>query len=104
MNLSGERWGRTFLWGVKRIVRSPHGLGVGRHSVGKLKVHWNSGGSVRYPPGLLLDVEHCKVRDAFVSRATALVHFPPPRVVGHDCRGAETMAVTKAEATFCLFS
>ena len=74
VNSSGERRGRTFLWSMKRIVRSPYRLGVGRYSVGELKVHWYGGGSVRYPPALLLDVEHCEVRDAFVSRAT--VHSP----------------------------
>ena len=57
---------------MKRIVRGPCGLSVGRSSVGELEVHWNSGGSVRYLPAFLLDVEHYEgmVRHASESRET----------------------------------
>lgn len=77
-----------------RIVHSPRGSAIGRCSVGELKVHRNGGGSVRYPPALLLDVEHHegKRRDGVTCDRAFLVRFPPPRV-GHGCCTAEIIAV-----------
>jgi hypothetical protein len=104
MSLSGEAVRHTFLGSMKWIVRSPCGLGAGRCSVGELKVHRDSGRSVRHLPAPLLDVEHDEgKRRVRVTCAGVLpIHSPPPRVVGHGCCRAEIMAVI--EATFCFLS
>ena len=69
MSLSGERWASNVFWSIKQIVRSPWEFNVGRRSVGELQVHRNDGGSVRYLPALLLDVEHCEGRRQKVGNA-----------------------------------
>jgi len=104
MILGGEVVRHTFLGSMKRIVRSPCGLSVGRCPVGELKVHRNGSGSVRRLSALLLDVEHYegKGRVCVTCDGALLIHFPPPLVVRHGCCRTEIMAVT--EATFYFLS
>ena len=92
----GGGMGHTFLG-------SPCGLNVRRRSVGEFKIHRNSGGSVRYLSGLLLDVEHYdsegKGRVQVTCYGALLTHSLPPRV-GNGSRRVEVAAGN--EATFCL--